>query len=113
MSKHDDVVSLRDMLNHAKEARDLLGNLQAEDLHQNRMLQLALSRLVEIIGEAANRVSTPTQKIHPDIPWPQIIGTRNRLIHGYDVIDYELLWNTINSDLPPLIATLEQILNDK
>jgi uncharacterized protein with HEPN domain len=47
---------------------------------------------------------------HPQIPWPQIIGTRNRLVHGYDLVDYDIIWSTIAEDLPPLIAELEKIL---
>ena len=50
---------------------------------------------MEIVGEAANRVSSETQQKHPEIPWPQIIGMRNRLTHGYDVVDYDLLWDTV------------------
>jgi uncharacterized protein with HEPN domain len=77
------------------------------------MLQLALARLMEIVGEAANRVSSETQRQHPEIPWPQIIGMRNRLIHGYDVVDYDLLWDTVREDLPPLISALEELLDSE
>ena len=66
----------------------------------NRVLQLALTRLMEIVGEAANRVSQSTRQANPKIPWPRIIGMRNRLIHGYDVIDFDLLWDTVTNDLP-------------
>jgi len=59
-------------------------------LGRNRVMQLALTRLVEIVGEAANRVSQATRQKTPGIPWPQIISMRNRLIHGYDVIDCDL-----------------------
>ena len=87
MSKHDEMVSLKDMLRHAREAKELLGNKDRKDLGNDRVLQLALTRLMEIIGEAANRISQETHEKYPDIPWPNIIGMRNRLIHGYDVID--------------------------
>ena len=109
MSKRDDRISLRDMLSHANEAVHLLGSASRDDLRRNRVMQLALTRLVEIIGEAANRVSRVSQEAHPDIPWPQIIGMRNRLIHGYDVTDWDLLWDTVTTDLPPLIISLHQI----
>ncbi len=112
MSKHDDQVSLKDMLSHAREAVDLLGGSIREELAANRVLQLALTQLVEIIGEAANRVSQPTQARRPEIPWLQIIGMRNRLVHGYDVIDFDLLWDTITTDLPPLIDALQEIVGD-
>ena len=111
MSKHDKQVSLRDMLDNALEAVELLGNSSREELGNNRMMQLALTRLMEIIGEAANRVSTATKQKNKDIPWSQIIGMRNRLIHGYDIIDYDLLWDTVNFDLPPLIQSLQQELD--
>jgi uncharacterized protein with HEPN domain len=109
MSKHDDQKSLNAMLDHAREAIGLLGNASREELGRNRVVQLALTRLVEIVGEAGNRVSKAMQQKTPEIPWPQIIGMRNRLIHGYDVIDFDLLLDTITDDLPPLIASLETI----
>jgi uncharacterized protein with HEPN domain len=110
MSKHDDQVSLHDMLDYSREAVSLLADSSREKLARNRVMQLALTRLVEIVGEAANRVSAATQQRHPTIPWPQIISMRNRLAHGYDVIDYDLLWDTVTDDLPPLIERLESIL---
>lgn len=113
MSKHDDQVSLRDILSHACEAVELLGNANREELGHDRVLQLALTRLIEIVGEAANRVSSGTRQKYPELPWPQIIGMRNRLIHGYDVIDFDLLWDTVTDDLPPLIKLLKKIVNEE
>lgn len=113
MSKRDDQVSLKDMLNHAREAVELLGHETPAGLARNRVLQLAPTRLMEIVGEAANRVSSDTQQRHAEIPWPQIIGMRNRLIHGYDVIDFDLLWDTLTDDLPPLIASLQEVVNQE
>jgi uncharacterized protein with HEPN domain len=98
------------MLAHSQEAVDVLGSLSRDDLGSNRVVQLALTRLVEIVGEAANRVSPETQQENPGIPWAKIIGMRNRLVHGYDVIDYALLWDTVATDLPPLIAGLQKIV---
>ena len=112
MSRHDDRTSLHAMLNHAREATELLGNASREELAGNRVVQLALTHLVEIVGEAGNRVSEAMQQKTPEVPWPQIIGMRNRLVHGYDVIDFDLLWDTIVEDLPPLITSLERIVAD-
>ena len=112
MTRRDDRVSLRDMLSHSREAAALLGDSTREELSRNRTMQLALTRLVEIIGEAANRVSQATRQKAPQIPWPQIIGMRNRLIRGYDVIDFDLLYDTIRLDLPPLIAALQKIVQE-
>jgi len=110
MTLHDDQVSLRDMLSHSREASELMADSSLEELGRNRVIQLALTRLVEIVGEAANRVSPATRDASPNIPWPQIVGMRNRLVHGYDVIDLDLLRRTIKEDLPPLIAALQEVL---
>ena len=112
MSRRDDQVILKDMLDYSLEAVELLGKSSRKDLSNNRMMQLALTRLMEIIGEAANRLSSATKEKIKDIPWNQIIGMRNRLIHGYDIIDYDLLWYTVNSDLPQLIRSLQKIIKD-
>lgn len=92
MSRRDDTASLQDMLEHAHECVQMLAGRSRAELSANRMLQLALTRLIEIVGEAANRVSHETQLRHANLPWLKIIGMRNRLIHGYDVIDLDLLW---------------------
>lgn len=112
MSKHDDQVSMRHMLDHARQACEMARGRKRSDLESDRMLQLALTRLVEIVGEASSRVSIPTREKHREIPWPDIVGMRNRLIHGYDVVDLDLLWDTVETDLPSLIAQLEAILKE-
>jgi uncharacterized protein with HEPN domain len=113
MSRHEDRVSLKDMLTHAREAVELLGKGTRKDLKENRMMQLALTRLVEIIGEAANRVSPEMKQRAPELPWPEIVGMRNRLVHGYDVVDLDLLYDTIKTDLPPLLKALETAIQEE
>jgi len=66
--------------------------------------------LVELIGEAASQVPQEVRGKYPNVPWPKIVSMRNRLIHGYDVVDYEILWDTITEDLPLLITELERII---
>ena len=90
MSEHDDAMSLGHMLDYAHEAMGMVQGKTREDLENDRMLQLALTRLVEVVGEGAARVSKETQLLYPGIPWLQIVGMRNRLIHGYDVLDWDL-----------------------
>ncbi|MBN1867039.1 DUF86 domain-containing protein [Candidatus Sumerlaeota bacterium] len=113
MSERDDIVGLRHMLDHAREAVELSEGRTREDLRADRMLQLALTRLVEVVGEAATRVSTRTRVRHSSIAWTQIVSMRNRLIHGYDILDWNLLWDTVCEDLPPLISGLESILESE
>lgn len=110
MSRHDDAVSLRQLLDHAREAVGMLSGRQRPDLDADRMLNLAIVRLLEIVGEAANRMSKAAQQEHPEIPWPEIIGLRNRITHGYEAIDFDIVWNVVQEDLPPLIERLEAAL---
>jgi uncharacterized protein with HEPN domain len=107
MSRHEDELRLTHMLDHAKEAVDLCSGRVRADLDYDRLLNLALVRLIEIVGEAANRVSGHGQSRHPEIPWRQIVGMRNRIVHGYDQVDFDILWAVIRSDLPPLIVQLK------
>jgi len=77
------------------------------------LFALGLTKLVEIIREAASRVSQKTKDTHPHIPWKQIVGTRNRLVHGYDQIDFDVLWRIVFIELPSLVEQLESILADE
>jgi len=111
MSRHDDTITLRQMLDHVDEAVALARNRTRKDLESDRILFLALLKLVEIVGEAASRISSPMQAAHPDIPWREIIGTRNRLVHGYDAVDSDILWNIVSADFPPLSRQIKMLLN--
>ncbi len=110
MTQRDPNVTLRQMLDHTREAQTLSAGKERADLDDDRLLDLALTRLLEIIGEAANRVPPDIQARHSAIPWSQIVGLRNRLIHGYDAVDLDILWQIIRHDLPPLISALEKIV---
>jgi len=101
------------MLDHAREAIILAKGKSAEELVDDRVLGLAIVRLMEIVGEAANRVPHEKRSEHPEIPWTQMTSLRNRLIHGYDAIDYEILWQILNHDMPELVLSLEKILGIK
>jgi uncharacterized protein with HEPN domain len=68
-------------------------------------------RLLEIVGEAASRVPAGERAKYSGIPWAQIVGLRNRLIHGYDNVDFDILWQIVTQDLPPLVAELEKLLS--
>jgi uncharacterized protein with HEPN domain len=108
MSRHE--VRLRHMLDHAREAVAMASGRSRGELETNRQLNLSLVRLLEIVGEAAGHVPLEERVRHPDIPWPEIVGLRNRLIHGYDPVDFDILWQIVSDDLPPLIAALEKAL---
>jgi len=101
---------LHHMLDAAIEALSFLAGKTQDDLSQNRLLVLALTRELEIIGEAASRVSAECRASFPGIPWPMVVGIRNRLIHVYFDVDLEIIWSTATSDLPDLIRELERAL---
>ena len=110
MPRHDPQVRLQHMLEYAREAVGLMRDKKRADLDTDRTLGLATLRCLEIVGEAASHIPESLRQQHPQIPWPQIIGTRNRLVHGYDLVDYDIIWSTVAEDLPPLIAELEKIV---
>ncbi len=110
MTQHEARVRMQHMLSHATEAVELLGEREVEAVEANRTLQLALTRLVEVVGEAASKVSPDIKAAHPDIPWRQATSMRNLLIHGYDIVRIDILCNTIREDLPTLIEALRRAL---
>lgn len=99
------------MLDACSRARELAKPRDRKDLDRDWMATLALERLVEIIGEAARRLSVETREAHPEIPWSQIVGMRDRLAHGYDQVDLDRLWVVVDQDLPKLTADLERIVD--
>ncbi len=110
MTRHDDAARLRHMLVHARKAVQLAQGKSRADLDADELFSLAMTRLLEIIGEAATRVSPDARDQNPQIPWLSIAGMRNRLIHGYDAVDFDILWRVLEDDLPALIVELEKIV---
>lgn len=108
-----DTIRLRHMLDAANEALSFVKGRQKDDLKKNRMLVYALVRSIEIIGEAASRVSAETRMRCPSIPWDQVVGMRNRLIHAYFDVDVDRVWDTICDDLPVLIKELERVISSE
>jgi uncharacterized protein with HEPN domain len=110
MSRRDPTIAPRQMRDYATEAIEMVSDRHRRDLDGNRMLALALTRLVEVVGEAAARVPRDVQLQSPDIPWSDVVGMRHRLIHGYDEVDLTMLWETVRTDLPELIRQLDRLL---
>jgi len=108
---NEDAVRLRHMLDAARRAMDFTQGRERSDLESDEQLSLALVRLLEILGEAARNVSEDLRNDYPDIPWRQIAGTRDRLIHGYFDVDLDIVWQIVSNDLPVLAAQLEKALS--
>ena len=111
MTKLDDVTRLRHMLDAAQQAQSFMQGRSREDLDTNPMLLLAVVKAIEIIEEAAAKITKERQTQIPQLPWQEIISMRNRLTHAYFDIDTEIVWKTIIEDLPPLIQILENSLS--
>ena len=112
MSRRDPRLYVHHMLDHAAEALAMTQGRSREDLDTDRMLNLSLVRLMEVVGEASGRVPPDFRALYPDIPWRQTSDLRNRLIHAYDEINFDTLWEIIRNEVPPLIEQLEAVLDE-
>lgn len=110
MSRRDDCSLLQDMLEASRQAMAAVRGKERSHLDQEPVLTLGLTKCLEIVGEAANRLSSGLRSRSPEIPWEQIVGMRNRLVHAYFDVDREQVWRTITEDLPPLVAQVERLL---
>jgi len=107
MRQPDDEVLLGDMADHARRAIAACRGRRREDLGMDDVLAAALERFIEVVGEAASKVSPATRDRLAEIQWAEIIGMRNRLVHGYASVDHDVVWAVVTHDLPALIASLE------
>jgi uncharacterized protein with HEPN domain len=103
---------LTDMLEHAGKAIRILGSQNATELAADETNLLAVSLAVQVIGEAANRVSPGTQATLPEIPWADVIGMRHRLVHGYRTRSPQVIADTVRNDLPLLVSVLKRALGE-
>ena len=107
--QRDDALLL-DMLLYCDQAAQFASTLTFAEFKASRLHQLAIVKAVETIGEAASQISDATQHAHPEIPWPRIIGMRNRLVHGYGNIRIEVVWRTVKENIPSLAKQLRPIV---
>jgi uncharacterized protein with HEPN domain len=110
--REDDRVRFYHLLDVAREALSFAKDRERRDLDTDRMLVLALVKSIGIIGEAGARVSKEGRDATPDIPWPEIVAMRNRLVHAYFDVNLDVVWETVRKDLPTLVGALQGALND-
>lgn len=110
MSRHDPKVTLRQIIESAERAQELCRGRTTLELAANWQIAMAFERAMEIMGEAVKRLPDELRTAHPEIPWRQIAGMRDRLSHGYDSVDYELLCNAMRDDVPQLLETARGML---
>jgi uncharacterized protein with HEPN domain len=103
---------LRDMLAYAADAEQFVAGMTYDQFLTDRKTQYAVTRALEVIGEAATHIPDEVRQRSPAVPWRQIIGMRNVLIHGYVALNLEMVWKTVQDDLPALKPQLAQLLTD-
>ncbi len=106
MKRPEDEILLRDMVDHARRAIAAVAGKERGDLDTNHVLAAALERFIEVVGEAASKVSPAARGSLPAVPWFEIIGMRNRLVHGYASVDHDIVWTVVTSDLPALVREI-------
>lgn len=110
MRPREDTILLNDMLDYARRAVDAVEGSSRAVLETDAVLAGALERFVEVIGEAASRLSVSTRESTTEIQWHEIIAMRNRLVHGYFAVDFDILWTVVNDDLPKMINVLDRLV---
>jgi len=105
-----DLSCLIDILVSVRLVESYVGKVTREMFFQDTQLQDSVIRRIEIIGEAARRVSPVMREKYPQIPWTEMVGMRNRMIHEYDDIDLPIVWNTVQQDLPQLLQLIEPLV---
>jgi uncharacterized protein with HEPN domain len=112
MSAHDPQVTLRQIQEAAGRLQTICNGKTLEQLLADWQATAALERFIELIGEGVKRLPMKLRDLYPIVPWKEIAGTRDRLSHGYDDVEYQVLWDAVQKDLPVLLATVERMLQD-
>lgn len=103
-------IALQDMLDAARKAQAFMAGRSRQDLAEDEKLSLAVQRLLEILGEAAKKVTKETRAQASDIKWRKISGMRDKLSHAYSEVDLDIVWATVSDELPPLVVAIEALL---
>ena len=111
--RDNDRIRLRHMLEAAEAATKFTAGKTRDDFGTDQMLAFSVLRALEVLGEAANKVSPDVRKKLTAVPWADIVGMRNWLIHAYHDVNLDIVWRTVKEELPPLIASLKGALNKR
>ena len=101
---------LRHILEAIERIEHYTASLSAGELQADREKQDAVVWNLTVIGEAARQIPETVAQRYPEVPWPQMRGIRNRIVHGYDQINFDIIWNVIRNELPPLVPALKRII---
>ena len=109
MLLNDDPTRLRHIIEAAREALGYVDGMDRNEFKASRPMQHSVVRCIEIVGEASSRLSAALREANPQIPWTDIIGMRNRIVHAYFDMDTEIVWRTAREDFPGFLAEIELI----
>ncbi|QUV81463.1 DUF86 domain-containing protein [Chloracidobacterium sp. D] len=103
---------LEDMWNAAGEALEFVEGMRPEEFIHDRKTANAVIRSLEVMGEAAKKIPEDTRSRYPEVPWKEIAGMRDKLIHEYHGVDLQIIWKTVSQDIPPLLPVLERLARE-
>jgi uncharacterized protein with HEPN domain len=101
------------MLMFARRIHEKARSVKPAEFDVEEDLQLAVTHLIQIVGEAASRSSPSLRSAYPEVPWTQVIGMRNRFVHDYLRVRADVVWETATQDIPPLIQILEPLISEE
>ena len=106
-----DIIRLRHMVDATNQALTFVAEKSRSELETDQLLTLALVKLIEIFGEAASKITRDAKSQTQEIPWADIVAMRNRLIHGYFDVNLDIIWRTVNEEMPPIARQIENLLS--
>jgi len=109
----EDIVYLKHILDAISQIEEYVGDVEYEDFMLNRLIQDGVIRQLEILGEATKRLSNEIREKYPDVPWKDMAGMRDKLIHGYFGVDITAVWDTVKKDIPSLKNEIENIVKEQ
>lgn len=112
MSRHDPKVTLRQIAEYARLAQELCNQNELPQIVTDWQKRAAFERIMEVLGEAVKRLPQELCQNYPAVQWKLMAGMRDRVSHGYDAVDYSILWDTVQKDIPGLLVTVEEMLKD-
>ena len=112
MNVRDHGSYIEDIIEHMNYAEEFINNLTFEEFANDKKTVLSVTKCIEVVGEATKHIPDSIREKYPDIPWNDLAGIRDRLVHGYFKVNLEIVWTTVTQEFPELLPKMEKVLND-